>query len=70
MISWSTAESSNIAMLGYDANTSELHVKFHSGAEYVYIGVPQEVFEGFLGAPSKGRYLNEAIKGVYEYYKV
>lgn len=69
-IKWSSVESSNIAMIGYDDETEELHVKFNSGAEYVYNDVPEEVFEEFLSADSKGQYLNEHIKGKYQYRKV
>jgi len=70
MVSWNTVESSNIAMVGYDLASMELHVKFNSGAEYLYRDVPEAVFDELMAAPSKGRFLNERIKGQYEYERV
>jgi len=70
MLKWQPVASSNIDSIAYDDEQSELHVKFNSGAEYVYLGVSASVFDSFMDAPSKGRYLNEAIKGRYEYYRV
>ncbi len=69
-VTWQSVESSNIAQIGYDAGTWELMVRFNSGAEYVYSNVPDSVFTGFLDADSKGKFLNENIKGQYEYAKV
>jgi hypothetical protein len=57
--------SSNIARVGYDESTSELYVEFKSGGTYVYLHVPSHVFAKFLGADSKGRYLNVVIKPAY-----
>ena len=69
-IEWKLVESSNIAAIGYDEETKELHVQFNSGSEYVYQDVPAGVYQDFLDADSKGKYLNEYIKGVYEFKKV
>ena len=62
--------SSNLEAFSYDAEAKELHVWFRSGAEYVYAEVPQDVADGLLKASSKGKYLNEHIKQVYQYEKV
>lgn len=67
---WQEVSSSNVAAIAYDPDASELYVRFHSGAEYVYLAVPASVYDGFMEAPSKGRYLNDAIKGKYEYNKL
>ncbi|MBA7676496.1 hypothetical protein ES703_84738 [subsurface metagenome] len=70
MIKWSTVESSNLSMVGYDAEKLELRIKFNSGTEYAYLGVPSEVFDGLMRAPSAGKFLAREIKGKYEYHQV
>ena len=69
VVEWTAVESSNISMVGYDDENSQLHVRFNSGAEYAYNEVPPAVYQEFLDAESKGRYLNERIKGRYGYAK-
>lgn len=73
-IKWTLVESSNVAAIGYenheDDMKAELHVRFKSGAEYIYSDVPQDVVQGFLDADSKGKFLNEHIKDVYECHKL
>ena len=64
-------DSSNIEAIGYDSDNLELHVRFlKSGETYVYYNVDEWVFQEFLGADSKGRYLNSNIKGRFEYGKL
>lgn len=60
--------SSNLEAIDYE--NSILMVLFHNGAKYQYIGVPQVVFQGLLGASSKGGYLARHIKGKYPYRRV
>lgn len=63
--------SSNIEAIGYDPDTMELHVRFlKSGETYIYYGLESWVFEEFMHADSKGRYLNTQIKGRYSYGKL
>ena len=62
--------SSNINQIGYDADQMELHVIFNDGSLYVYADVPAEIFDQLQIAPSKGRYLNQEVKGVYSYDKL
>lgn len=60
-------DSSNIESIGYDADARELHVRFlQSGEIYVYYNVDEWIFTEFMAADSKGRYLNENIKSVYD----
>ena len=58
--------SSAIASIGYDADKQELEVEFTSGNIYRYFGVPEEVYEDLLQAPSKGRYFGSFIRGQYD----
>jgi len=62
-------ESSNIEAVGYDEASQELHVQFLSGGYYVYNGVPRDVFDQLMAAPSKGSFLNREIKSVYTFTK-
>lgn len=57
--------SESIAAIGYDDDAETLEVEFVSGAVYRYSGVPQEVYEDFRQAPSKGAFLNRHIKNAY-----
>ena len=61
-------DSSNIESIGYDPETRELYVSFvNTGRTYVYYNVDQWIFDEFIQADSKGAYLNQNIKGIYEY---
>lgn len=62
-----TPESSNIARVAYDEATHVLSVEFKKGGTYNYFDVPHELFEAMCGAPSKGQFLAQSIKGTYRY---
>lgn len=70
VVEWNDVLSTNIDTIGYDDEKSELHVRFKSGSEYVYSQVPPAVYQEILDADSKGKFLNERIKGRYEYARV
>jgi hypothetical protein len=63
-------DSSNIADVGYDESSMTLEVGFRSGAVYQYFDVPQTVYRDFMGADSKGTFLNANIKNNYRYTKL
>lgn len=60
-------DSSNIEAIGYCSETQELHVQFLTSGLYVYLEVPEWVYHEFIGADSKGAYLNQNIKNSYQY---
>ena len=62
--------SSNIASIGYDANSQTLEIEFLNGGVYQYFDVPQYVYEDLMNAGSHGQYLARNIKGVYRYSKI
>ncbi len=62
-----TLESTTLATVDYDAQRELLQVEFIDRAVYQYFGVPAEVHEAFLRAPSKGRFFNSAIRGRFTY---
>lgn len=68
-IIFTPVESSNIISVGYDETTSSMYVNYSSGT-YKYDGVDKSVYESFLTSPSKGRFMNENIKGQYNYSRV
>lgn len=68
MSEWiSTPQSSNVAGFCYDESSQTLTIEFNSGSRYNYYDVPQHVYDGMKSADSKGKYLNNEIKGVYRY---
>ena len=69
MVEMTYVDSSNIEAVGYDDAAEELHVRFLTGATYVYHGVPRHIFDDLVAAPSKGSFLNREVKGVYAFAK-
>jgi len=59
--------SSNVAAIGYDPDEAILEVEFLNGSIYWYHDVPEEVYDDFMMASSKGKYLWDHIRDVYEY---
>ena len=62
--------SSNLMSVGYDPTTQIMEVGFHTPSVYQYFDVPQSVYRGLLGAPSKGSYFHQHIRNVYRYSRV
>lgn len=47
-----------------------LRIEYLSGIIYDYLEVPQQVFDDFRAAFSKGTFLNKEIKGKFAFLKV
>lgn len=62
--------STNIAAIAYDGDGRILGVQFTTGGEYWYHGVPHSVYQGFLGAGSKGSYFGTFVRNAYACAKV
>ncbi len=60
-------QSTTLRALAYDDGRGILRLEFCTRAIYHYYGVPAAVYEGLLGAPSKGSYFNRAIRGRFPY---
>ena len=60
-----SVSSSNIAAIAYDDAGRTLGVQFTHGGEYWYHGVPRSVYQGFLGAGSKGHYFGAFVRNAY-----
>ena len=54
--------STTLAAVGYDESAALLAVRFISGREYHYFGVPRDVYDGFFTATSIGHYFNNYVK--------
>ncbi len=65
-------DSSLIDSVGYDPDTSELHISFTNPkpVTYAYYIVERRIFDHFLHAQSKGRFFNDFVKGRYPYRQV
>ena len=68
-INFTPVQSSNVISIGYDNETSSLYVNYKSGT-YKYDGVDKSVYESLLTSDSKGQFMNENIKGQYNYTRV
>ena len=63
-------ESSTLATIAYDEIHELLQLEFRSRVLYQYFSVPAAVHVGLLGAPSKGSYFNQEIRGRFPYRRV
>ncbi len=62
--------SSNIAAVGYDADSECVYIEFLNGSTYKYNGVLESEFENLRTASSVGSYFNQNYKNLYPYEKV
>lgn len=53
--------SSNVASIGYDDGIIEVH--FRNGYAYRYSNCTEGLFNEFLLAPSKGKFVHNVLKG-------
>ena len=60
-------ESTVLVTVGYDEARELLQVEFCGRAIYHYFGVPAAIHQTLLGAPSKGSYFNQAIRGRFPF---
>jgi hypothetical protein len=65
-----SVSSSDLHSVGYDPTTRTLEIEFNSGSVYRYFDVPQNVYDGLMGASSHGTYFHAKIKENYRYAKV
>jgi hypothetical protein len=59
--------STAIRSFSYDPDRKELYVTFTSGGSYTYFNVPQNVYDDWQAAFSKGTYFRNHILGRYDY---
>ena len=56
--------------MSYDIATSTLTITFVSGMVYNYKNVPEEVYNALKTSGAKGIFLNQHIKGKYQFVKI
>jgi len=59
-----------IASYTYDEISGSLVIKYQSGLTYRYLDVPPEVYQQMKAFKAKGVFLNQQIKGKYEFERV
>ena len=62
--------STNLASVGYDEETRTLEVEFLNRRIYQYYGVPHDVHDQLMQAPSKGQFFNAHIRDSYPFSRV
>lgn len=63
-------QSTCVEAIFYNGDTQDLKITFvKSGAAYTYAGVPAEVAQGLVAAPSKGKYMHAQVLGKFSYRK-
>lgn len=63
--------STNLASVGYDKETEQLEIEFHSGSVYLYSYVPERIYDGLMQARSHGSYFHANVKDMdYPWEKV
>lgn len=56
--------------MGYDPQSETLEIEFLKGGIYEYRGVPEPLYEKFMQASSKGKFLHAYIKNRYPYTRI
>ena len=57
--------SSCIAEIGYEPSDKTLAIRFHSGREYLYVGIQPQTHEALLASASVGAYFNAEVRDAY-----
>ena len=68
---YTQVDSSMIDLVGYDADTEILEVRFiNTGLTYEYYDVPKKIYKQLMESSSKGSYMRDCIIDCYDYDKV
>lgn len=59
-------KSSMVEKIGYSHDYSALAVRYHRGGNWLYLGVPEAVYEALVASPSIGKAIISLLKGKYE----
>ena len=62
--------STNLMSIGYDRETETLEVEFLNGRIYQYYGVPNNLHNQLMQAPSKGQFFNSYVRNSYPFSRV
>jgi len=67
---WQPFESKLLASSAYDAAKQILYLRFRSGEVYRYFEFPEEQYQEFLDAESRGRYFLSYIRNQFRYERL
>jgi KTSC domain len=71
MTQYTKVDSSMIDLVGYDADTEILEVRFiNTGLTYEYYDVPKKIYKQLMESDSKGSYMRDCIFDCYDYDKI
>jgi len=59
-------KSSQIASIGYDAGSKEMHIEFHGGKVYTYQNVDAADHAALMAAESVGKHFGASIRSKYK----
>jgi hypothetical protein len=67
---WQPLESKMFLSAGYEAESQILYLRFRSGDVYRYFDFPQDQYEEFINAASRGRYFLSHIRDHFRYERM
>lgn len=67
---WQPLESKMFLRAAYDADSRILYLRFRSGDVYRYFELPEEQYQEFLNAESRGRYFLSHIRDRFRYERL
>ena len=69
-MTWVPAESKMLLSVAYDANKHILYLRFRSGDVYRFFDFPDETYQQFLLAESKGQFFLNNIRNNFQYERM
>ena len=66
----SRVDSSNLDEVEYDDKTQTMRITFKNGGKYEYYGVPQDIYDGLMGAESKGSFFHYNVRTSFGFKKL
>lgn len=62
-------QSTTLVAMAYDVDQQMLQLEFRDRSVYRYFGVPANLYQDLLDAPSKGKYFNRFIRERFAYVR-
>lgn len=67
---WQPLDSKMLAAVAYEPEPRTLYLRFRSGTIYSYVDFPEDQYQTFLQAESRGRYFLSHIRGRFRYQRL
>jgi UDP-galactopyranose mutase len=62
--------SAHILSSGYDPDERAMQITFHNGDTHEFRGVPEQIYQSFQNAPSKGKFYHKVIAARFRGEKI